>query len=254
MVKIEIGSRKIDFPSCWEELTEEDFSRVGHVLLNPWSPQLQYTLIRLLTAKVEPSIWVNLDDDDLLALLPLTDFFQEPVQLKSMKLFRIGIRNYYLPDRSNLLTADWCFSEQLLKAFLKTGEEKYLNQLVASVCRPKKLWIQFFPWLKKINLKWNGDLREKFHSGIMMERIEKIAQVPMYKRLMVVWWVVQIRWEVQKQNKALFTGSGEGGSGDWIEAAMDISEKQIFGNFDSTMQTPFSLILKYLNHINKKSK
>jgi len=69
VVKIEIGKTKILFPEKWEELTPEDFSRVGHVLLNQWTPALQYMIIRLLTPKVHPSVWVNLDDDELLALM-----------------------------------------------------------------------------------------------------------------------------------------------------------------------------------------
>ena len=254
MNRIEIGNLKIDFPSTWEELTEKDFQRLGHVLLNKWNPQLQYTIIRLLTPDVNPEVWVNLTDDELLALLPLTEFLKKPVELRSMSLFRIGLRNYYLPDRSNLLTADWCFSEQLMKAFIQTGEEKYLNQLVAAICRPKKWWIQLFPFWRQLNLNWNGDIREKFHSGIMQTRVQEIAKIPMYKRLMVVWWVVQIRWEVQRQNAALFMGDGKSEGGDWIECAMDISEKQLFGNFEKTMQTPFNLVLKYLNHVNRKQK
>jgi len=131
-----------------------------------------------------------------------------------MSLFRIGLRSYYLPDRNNLLTADWCFSEQLLKVFIHSGEEHYLNQLVAAICRPKKWWIQFFPFLKKLNLNWNGDIREKFHSGIMQERVKAIAKIQMYKRPMVVWWVVQIRWEDQRKNAKLLSGDSKGEEAD----------------------------------------
>jgi hypothetical protein len=251
MVKIEIDEKLILFPENWDELTEEDFRRVCHVLLNPWSAALQYTIIRLLTPTVHPSTWVNLSDDNLIALLPLTEFLKTPVKLKSMKLFSIGLRGFYLPNRDNLLTADWAFSEKLIKAFLTTGKEEYLNQLVAFVCRPEKLWIQFFPFLKSLNLNWNGDYREKFHSSLAMERAKKISKIPMHKKLMVVWWIIQIRWEVQRQNQGLFNGSGKS-AGDWIEAAMEISEKGLFGNFEQTMQTPFNLVLKYLNHQKNK--
>lgn len=254
MVRLEIGKLKIDFPEKWEELTPEDFSRVGHILLNEWNPALQYMIIRMLTPSVHPSVWVNLTDDELLALLPLTNFMKEPVKLKSMRLFRIGFRSYYLPDRGNILLADWAFSEQLVKAFVTTGNELFLNQLVATICRPKKWWIQLVPFWKKFNLKWNGDIREKFHSAIAEDRTPKIAKVPLHKRLMVVWWVVQLRWEVQRTNQILFSGSGKGGGGDWVEAAMEISERGLFGNFEQTMQTPFSMVVKYLNLQNNKAK
>ncbi len=239
MVRLEIGKLKIDFPEKWEELTPEDFSRVGHILLNEWNPALQYMIIRMLTPSVHPSVWVNLTDDELLALLPLTNFMKEPVKLKSMRLFRIGFRSYYLPDRSNILLADWAFSEQLVKAFVTTGNELFLNQLVATICRPKKWWIQLIPIWKKFNLKWNGDIREKFHSAIAEDRTPKIARV---------------RWEVQRTNQILFSGSGKGGGGDWVEAAMEISERGLFGNFEQTMQTPFSMVVKYLNLQNNKAK
>jgi hypothetical protein len=239
LVRLEIGKLKIDFPEKWEELTPEDFSRVGHILLNEWNPALQYMIIRMLTPSVHPSVWVNLTDDELLALLPLTNFMKEPVKLKSMRLFRIGFRSYYLPDRSNILLADWAFSEQLVKAFVTTGNELFLNQLVATICRPKKWWIQLIPIWKKFNLKWNGDIREKFHSAIAEDRTPKIARV---------------RWEVQRTNQILFSGSGKGGGGDWVEAAMEISERGLFGNFEQTMQTPFSMVVKYLNLQNNKAK
>lgn len=252
MILIEIGKKQIQIPGAWDELTDEQIQRIGWALLQPWGPKTQYMLLRLLTPEVEPSVWVNLSDAELVELLRFTEFLQKPIALKSMPLFRMGLRKYHLPDARNLRTADFAFSEQLVKRFLQTGDEKALNQLVAAICRPVKWWIFFFPFLKEFNLKWNGDPREKFHSAIMQGRAEKIGRkIPMHKRLTVVWWVVQIRWEIMRSNGALFNGSGKAG-GDWFEAAMDIAERNIFGNFETTMQTNFNLVLKYLNHQKNK--
>jgi hypothetical protein len=252
MNRIQIGKQLIALPSSWQEMTEQHLQRVAHVLTLPWDAKLQYTLIRLLTPDVKPETWVKLSDEQILFILPLTDFMREPVKLKSTRLFRMGFRWFWLPNREEAKLVDWAFAENLLKAFTATGEEKYLNLLVAAICRPKKWWILFFPFLKSFNLKWNGDPREKFHSAIMHLRAEKMNAVPMHKRLMVFWWVVQLRWEVYRENRGLFSGSGKS-SGDWIDAGMEIAKTGIFGGFEDTMQTNLNTILKYLNHEKSKA-
>lgn len=235
-------------------MTPRDTMRVAHVLSSPWSPQLAYTIFRLLTPTVNPAVYCHLSDDQILALLPLVDFLKKPISVKAMPLFRHGFRRYWLPDKFNILTAEYAIGEKYLVQFCKSGKEQDLNELVACICRPTKWWLVLFPFLKYFNLKWNGDMREKYHSQIQDFRVKWLSKIPLHKRLMVVWWLVQIRWEVQKQNSELHKRSENSGPpGDYIDAAMAMAEKQVFGNFEDTMQTPLSLTLRYLNLQRKKA-
>ena len=254
MHRIEIDTKLVEIPSSWQEMTPHDTMRVAHVLTTPWSPQLAYTIIRLLTPTVNPAIWCSLSDDQIVALLPLVEFLRKPISVKAMPLFRYGFRRYWLPDKFNILTAEYAIGEKYLQQFCHTGKEEDLNELVACMCRPTKWWLVFFPFLKYFNLQWNGDVREKYHSQIQEFRVKWLSKIPLHKRLMVVWWLVQIRWEVQKQNAELHKRSEKSGPpGDYIDAAMAMAEKAVFGNFEATMQTPLSLTLRYLNLQRKKA-
>ena len=254
MHTIEIDNLKVQIPSSWQEMTPHDTMRVAHVLTMPWSPSLAYTIIRLLTPTVNPNLYCKLDDDQIFTLLPLVEFLKKPMSVKAMPLFRHGFRRYWLPDKHNILTAEYAIGEKYLQQFCKSGKEEDLNALVACLCRPTKWWIVFFPFVKYFNLQWNGDLRERYHSQIQEHREKWLSKIPLHKRLLVVWWLVQIRWEVQQQSKELYKRTENSGlPGDFIDAAMAMSEKAVFGNFEETMQTPLSLTLRYLDLQRKKA-
>jgi hypothetical protein len=252
MITIELCGKIFPFPEKWEELTPDQLTRVCGFLLEPWTPSLQYTLIRLLTPDVEPELWTRLTDEELGFLLPITDFLQKPILPGEMRLFRIGGRGFWLPSRLKVRAVDWVVSEPLLKAFSKNGSQEYLDALVATVCRPRKLWISFFGLFKVFALNWDGDPREKYHSEISTIRAKRLGKVPIHIKLMVVWWLVQLRWQIFKDYKSVFSGGS--GDGDWTECIMDLSEKQLFGDFQETMQTNLHLILKYLHKEKKRYK
>lgn len=251
MTEIEIHGQTYAFPSSWEELTPDQLTRVCGFLLQPWTPALQYVLIRLLLP-ITPSVFTRLQDFEILALLPLVEFMQKPILPKEFRLFRIGFRGFWLPAKMKIRAVDWVQSEPLLKQWAKTGEEKYLNLLVATLCRPRKIWIVFFGWFRWLNLNWDGDPREKFHSEIAIYRSNKLSHVPQHKKLLVVWWLVQLRWEVYKTNKSIFGGGS--GDGDWIECIMELAEKGLFGDLQATFQTNFHLVLKFLSKEKSKIK
>jgi hypothetical protein len=253
MTKIELFGTPYDFPSSWEELTPVQLERVCGFLLQPWSPALQYLLIRLLLP-IHPRRWTKLTDSEILALLPITDFLQTPILPKEFKVFRLGLRGYWLPNRLKIRTVDWTQSEPLIQQFAKTGEQKYLDHLLVTVCRPLKWWIVFFPWFKNFALNWDGDPREKYHSALTEIRAKKVSKIPMHKKLSVFWWMVQLRWEVYKIHKPVFSGSGKGDKGDWVECVMDLAERGLFGDLQSTFQTNFHLVLKYLHKEKKRQK
>lgn len=253
MTKIELFGKAYDFPSTWEELSDAQVERICGFLLQPWSPALQYLLIRLLLP-IKPSAWTKLTDDEILALLPITDFLQNPVLPKEFKLFSIGLRGFWLPSKLKIRAVDWIATEPHLKRFAKHGDLKSLDLLVASICRPLKWWIMLFPWFKTFAINWDGDPREKYHSDIASIRAGKLSKVPMHKKLLVVWWLVQLRWDIFKTYKSVFEGSGTGEKGDWIETIMHLAEKNLFGDLQSTMQTNLHLILKYLHKEKKENR
>jgi hypothetical protein len=116
------------------------------------------------------------------------------------------------------------------------------------------LWIVLFPWFKTFALNWDGDPREKYHSDIAGIRAGKVSKVPMHKKLLVVWWLVQLRWDIYKNYKPVFEGSGTGEKGDWLECIMHLAEKNLFGDLQSTMQTNLHLVLKYLHKEKKENR
>jgi hypothetical protein len=251
VVRLEINGSQYLFPQSWEELTPEQFKRVCGFLLQSWTPALQYTLFRLLLP-IEPKVFAQMADWQILNLLPLVDFLQKPIIPKPVRVFRIGFRGFWLPDRMKLRAVDYTVSEPLLKQFVKTGKEEYLDMLVASLCRPRKLWIVFFGWFRVFNLNWDGDPREKFHSEISNIRKAKISKVPLHLKMMVVYWLIQIRWDIFKTYKPVFSG-GEG-DGDWNAAMMELAERSLFGNLQETYQSNFYLILKFLKKEKEKNR
>ena len=46
-----------------------------------------------------------------------------------MPLFRHGFRRYWLPDKYNILTAEYAIGEKYLQQFCKSGKEEDLNAL-----------------------------------------------------------------------------------------------------------------------------
>jgi hypothetical protein len=136
-----------------------------------------------------------------------------------------------------------------LKAFIATGEEKYLNLLVASLVRPTKWWIALMPFLRWFNLSWNGDIRERFHSQIQERRAERFKSLPMHIRLATGWWLIRIRWEIMQAYPDLFRGGKKAGpKSDFIDVAFAISETPAFGDFETTMRTNANTLLRYLSY------
>lgn len=258
MVEIEIAdgtsTTKVFFPETWEELSEEQLLRIVPFLAKDEpTPEDKYLAFRILTPSVKPEVWVSLDDDQLLALLPFTDFLFRPIPLRTTRIFRMGLRWYYLPAPEDLKLADYVVAaDQIFRLYASNPTEQVLNLLVASICRPRKWWVVLFPWLLQLNTAWNGDLREKYHSGIAERRAKKLGRIPIYKRLAVVTWVLELRRQTYRSNKALHVSNSPKkkgqASGDWVDVAMSVASEGLFGNFEATMQQPLSTILRYLHH------
>jgi hypothetical protein len=250
MVQIELNGHKAQLPTSWGEMTVEHFRRTAFVLALPQTPANQYQILRLLTPTIPPQLYLNLEDDQLTELVALLDWMKTPGTIRRIPLFRRWFRNYWLPDRETLVHAEMAIGEKYLKAFIQTGEEKYLNLLTACLVRPTKWWIVLFPFVRWFNLGWNGDIRERFHSQIQERRARQFRNLPVHIRLATVWWLIRIRWEIMQAYPDLFRSSKKDGNSksDFIEVAFAISESQLFGDFESTMRTNANTLLKYLSY------
>ena len=204
MNTLEIPEKKIykEFPSCWEEMTNEQFIFVmkHYVLLEAQKINIHDFKVRVISyfldIKNKAFHFFSEEEQKLIAsnMYVLTehldflfseqnntitlnlDFVSNFVPtIKVNKFFR---KNFYGPKEalSNISFFEYIELHKYYTAFAESNDEKDLDNLIAVMYRPKR----FFHFILKRLSNYNGQLRVKFNDNKVEQYAAKLAKVPYY--------------------------------------------------------------------------
>jgi len=174
MNQIEINGEKYFTPSDWNELTKKQVLFVSRLF------QGQLTMVdfkfRALFdfLSISPKVKKRIHPEDAYFLCESLDFLFKDVSLTRnlLPVIRTGWRNCIGPSdaMTNCTFGEFTMANSLLDSFSKTREQKYLNEMVTVLYRPRK-WF----WFIRKAFTDNQDPRKKFVNRSLKKRYTRIA-------------------------------------------------------------------------------
>jgi len=176
MNQVQIDNIHRSLPSTWNELTSRQLlfiSRLFHEKL----PLVDFRVRALREfLSIKKKAFTKIDPEDAHFLCETLDFLTKEVTLTRnvIPMIRIGLRKYYGPSdaMTNCTFGEFTLACSALDDYQKTAEEKYLDQLVAILYRPRK-----FCWSLRKYFTDNQDPRAKFMNRTLKRRARKIGKL-----------------------------------------------------------------------------
>ena len=176
MNQIEIEGKIYFMPSAWNELTRKQVlfvSRLFQGQLTLMDFKLR-VLLKFLT--IRQKVMKRIDHEDVYFLCESLDFLFKEVSLTKNLLpdLRNGRRKYLGPADAmmNCTFGEFTMANSLLDSFSKTKEQKYLDEMVAVLYRPRK-WF----WFIQKSFTDNQDPRKRFVNRSLKRRCQRIARL-----------------------------------------------------------------------------
>jgi hypothetical protein len=176
MNQIVINGKSVMSPSSWNELSRKQLlfvSRLFHGQLT----MIDFKLRALFNfISITQKIKKYLHPEDAYFLCETLDFLFEVVSLTRNLLPKLksGLRTYVGPSDAmkNCTFGEFTMANSLLDYFSSTKDQKYLDEMVAILYRPKK-WFWF---IRKLFTD-NQDARKRFANRTLKKRTEKMGNM-----------------------------------------------------------------------------
>jgi hypothetical protein len=174
MNQVEIDGKTYFMPSDWNELTRKQvlfISRLFQEQLTMLDFKLR-VLIKFLSLKQK--VIKRIHHDDAYFLCESFDFLFKEVSLTKnlLPVLRTGRRKYFGPADAmmNCTFGEFTMANSLLDSFSKTKDQKYLDEMVAVLYRPRT-WF----WFIRKTFTDNQDARKKFVNRTLKKRGTRMA-------------------------------------------------------------------------------
>lgn len=178
----------IDIPSEWSELDKHTFASVIQILhfRNADKYTISVSLLALLFGQQNFHVLSGLNDEDLHALVPLTDFLvsEKPPVKNFFPTLNMKGKQHVAPaeDLSNLGFGEWCFAYDAYNYYHLTKDPLWLNTLIAIIYRPED------PTESEDSATFSGDTREKFNENLIDKRVKSVQAIEDRIKLAVLSW------------------------------------------------------------------
>jgi hypothetical protein len=240
MHDVSIAGRNKKVAETWNELTREQLLRLMPILYGAYT-DLRRQRIDLLWVLLGINWALGLaitPEQYVLQLFPLTDFLlAETVGLTVQLLPSVELRWYqrrlWGPADAfrNLRFLEFVFADSYFVAHASTGDEQWLNRLLAVLYRPQR-----FPY-RPNSAKYSGDRRQDFNESLVDARAQQLAELPMAEKLAILTWYRGCRQALEQRYPLVFTPDHEqqaaDNSGGWAYVLREMSGAA-FGSFDET--------------------
>lgn len=287
--KVTKPMKKIQIPSDLDELTPEQYQYFLQLIGLAQSGVLDYTDIQtrmvyfILGMKHHPRIFnnksINSDETreqicynistiaDLLDFLFIIEDHQGDRQFQPARTihnFFPKIKNLYGPEDAfqNLSVIEYVHARDHFLNYAKTQEEKHLNNLVATLYRPKK----WFHSIRKKMPSYDGQIRQKYNDNTVESRFKKVSKIAPELKFAVYLYFLECENFIKTSTinvggsfidlSVLFKSSDDDGGGVSDDLGMlgilyKVAETGVFGNMEGASQTNlYDMLLKlYQNHI-----
>ena len=173
---VEIDHIRRTLPSEWNELSRKQLLYVSKL----FSEKLTLVEFRVKALFVFLSLkrksFKRIAPEDAFTLCESLDFLNKEVTLTRnlLPVIKAGMRKFYGPADAMVYCTfgEFTLACAALDEFQKTGAEKYIDELVAILYRPRKLF-----WSILKHFKDNQDPRANFINRALKKRVRKFARV-----------------------------------------------------------------------------
>ena len=174
MNQVVIDGKTYLTPSDWNELTKKQVLFVSRLFQGQLS-MVDFKLRALFDfLSVRPKVTIRIHPEDAYFLCESLDFLFKEVSLTRnlLPVIRAGWRTFVGPSDAmmNCTFGEFTMANSLLDSFSKTREQKYLDEMVAVLYRPKK-WF----WFIRKAFTDNQDPRKKFVNRSLKKRSTRMA-------------------------------------------------------------------------------
>jgi hypothetical protein len=253
MNQIVIDGKSFSSPSAWNELSRKQLlfvSRLFHGKLSMVDFKLRamFNFISI-TKKIKK----RLHPEDTYFLCETLDFLFEQVSLTRNLLpkLKTGLSTYIGPSDAmkNCTFGEFTMANSLLDSFCSTKDQKYLDEMVAVLYRPKK-WF----WFIRKNFTDNQDSRKKFVNRSLKKRYGIMASVDYHVKYSVFLFFSGVLNSLPGLYPYVYQQKGDSGSEDngWASLIISLADGK---TDDASLETIMnSNLYNVLICLNKKSK
>jgi len=176
MNQVEIDGRTYFTPSDWNELTRKQVLFVSRLFQGQLS-MVDFKLRALFDfLSATPKVTKRIHPEDVYFLCESLDFLFKDVSLTRnlLPVIKTGWRKFVGPSDAmmNCTFGEFTIANSQLDSFSKTRDQKYLDEMVAVLYRPKK-WL----WFIRKAFTDNQDPRKKFVNRSLKKRCRRIARL-----------------------------------------------------------------------------
>jgi len=176
MNQVQVDNIYRSLPSTWNELTREQLLYVSGLFASKL-PLVEFRVKALFEfLSMKRTALKRIAPEDAYALCESLDFLNKEVNLTRnlLPVIKAGLKKYLGPADAMMYCTfgEFTLACSALDEYQKTGEEKYLDQLVAILYRPHKLC-----WAIRKYFTDNLDPRAKFMNRTLKKRAGKLGRV-----------------------------------------------------------------------------
>jgi len=176
MNQVQIDNIHRSLPSTWNELTREQLLYVSGLFASKLT-LVEFRVKALFEfLSVKRNLLKRVAPEDAYTLCESLNFLNKEVTLTKnlLPVIKTGLKKYYGPADSMVFCTfgEFTLACSALDEFQKTGEEKYLDQLVTILYRPKKVF-----WSIRKYFTDNQDPRVRFMNRSLKKRTSRMAKV-----------------------------------------------------------------------------
>lgn len=279
----------LEYPSNASEFDKEQFLALSRLMLLYNSNQITFEQFKVrltysflnMARTVDTSLDENMPVvENVMRISRLADdFFNEETTEKGVvKVLKMGFYQQLLPTIKvgsrtfhgpNTALFNTVYGEylQALSAFVdysKSGEEEYLDKMIATLYRPAKS----FPWARKWSDKYSSDPRRTFNAELTEHYVKTLKLLsPEIKNAIYLYFAscqhfianndeLYIGGGASMDLSQLFkkTGTNDGKGLGMVGTLYVISETHVFGNTEKTARQNTYDVLAYLVHQAERKK
>ena len=253
MTQVEIDGKTYLMPSDWNELTRKQVLFVSQLFQGQLT-MVDFKLRALFDfLSVRPKVIKRIHPEDAYFLCEILDFLFKEVSLTRnlLPVIKTGWRNCVGPSDAmmNCTFGEFTMANSLLDSFSKTREQKYLDEMVAVLYRPKK-WF----WFIRKAFTDNQDSRKKFVNRSLRKRSIRMAALDYNVKYSVFLFVSGVLNSLPVLYPYVYEQKGETGSEDngWASLIISLADGK---TDDKSLETVMnSNLYNVFIGLNKKAK
>ena len=253
MNQVEIDGKIYSTPSNWNELTRKQVLFVSRLFQGQLS-MVDFKLRALFDfLSVRQKVIKRIHPEDAYFLCETLDFLFNEVTLTRnlLPIIRSGRRKFVGPSDAimNCTFGEFTMANSLLDGFAKTKEQRYLDEMVSVLYRPRKRF-----WFIRKGFTDNQDPRQAFASRSLKPRCKRMAELDYSIKYSVFLFFSGVLNSLPALYPYVYEQKGDAGSADngWASLIISLADGK---TDDKSLETVMnSNLYNVLIGLNKKAK